>query len=63
MKGTVWNVPDKRESMLHVEGQAQYGEGVWKGVEDCGRVWKGVEGCGRVWKGMYGLLFVKARLG
>ena len=32
MHGTFWIEPDTRESMLHVEGQAQYVEGVRQGV-------------------------------
>ena len=31
MQGTVWIEPDKRESMLHVVGQAQYVEGMLQG--------------------------------
>ena len=32
MEGTVWIEPDKRESMLHMVGKAQYVEGVLQGV-------------------------------
>ena len=32
MQGMVWIEPDKRDSMLSMEGQAQYVEGVLKGV-------------------------------
>ena len=32
MQGMVWIEPDKHESILHVEGQAQYVEGVMQGV-------------------------------
>ena len=31
MQRTVWIEPDKRESMLHVEGEAQYVEGTLQG--------------------------------
>ena len=31
MHGTVWIEPDKHESVLHMEGQARYVEGVLQG--------------------------------